>query len=71
MYGHNGGYVSSNKGINVPNITLSLPFLSDRDRDDIKFGVENDFDFIAASFTRSAQDIEDLKMSLKKIIAKI
>lgn len=74
----NGGYVSSNKGINVPNITLSLPFLSDRDRDDIKFGVENDFDFIAASFTRSAQDIEDLKNELAKnhcsnirIIAKI
>ena len=74
----NGGYVSSNKGINVPNITLSLPFLSDRDRDDIKFGVENDFDFIAASFTRSAQDIEDLKDELEKnhcknikIIAKI
>ncbi len=74
----NGGYVSSNKGINVPNITLSLPFLSSRDRDDIKFGVENDFDFIAASFTRSAQDIEDLKDELEKnhcsnmrIIAKI
>ena len=62
----NGGYVSSNKGINVPNITLSLPFLSDRDRSDIKFGVENDFDFIAASFTRSAQDIEDLKDELEK-----
>lgn len=74
----NGGYVSSNKGINVPNITLSLPFLSDRDREDIKFGVENDFDFIAASFTRNAQDILDLKDELEKnhcsnikIIAKI
>lgn len=74
----NGGAVSSNKGINVPGVTLSLPFLSDKDKEDIKFGVEQDVDFIAASFTRSAEDINDLRNELEKnncsdirIIAKI
>lgn len=62
----NGGVVASHKGINVPGITLSLPFLSEKDKADIKFGVENDFDYIAASFTRSAQDIYDLKNELDK-----
>ncbi len=74
----NGGTVSSNKGINVPGVQLSLPFLNDKDRSDIKFAVEQDFDFIAASFTRNANDIRLLKKELKKngcdnikIIAKI
>ena len=46
----NGGPVSSHKGINVPDITLSLPFLSERDKQDLKFGIEQDVDFVAASF---------------------
>ncbi len=74
----NGGPVSSHKGINVPNVTLSLPFLSDRDREDLKFGIEQDVDFVAASFTRNANDINEMRAELEKngggdirIIAKI
>lgn len=74
----NGGTLSANKGINVPGIQLSLPFISERDKSDIGFAVEQDFDFIAASFTRSAQDILELRTELEKknchsirIIAKI
>ncbi len=74
----NGGVVSSHKGINVPGIKLSLPFISDKDKADIAFAVQEDFEFIAASFTRSAQDIIELRTELEKhnchdirIIAKI
>ena len=74
----NGGKVSDNKGINVPNVRLSIPFLSERDKSDIKFGVETGFDFIAASFVRSARDILYIREFLAslgntdiKIIAKI
>ena len=62
----NGGTVSSHKGINIPNVKLSRPFISDQDRADIAFGVEQDIDFIAASFTRSANDIMLLRKELKK-----
>ena len=74
----NGGTVSSHKGINVPGVTLSMPFISEKDQADIAFAVEQGFDFIAASFTRSAGDILELRTELKKnhndkirIIAKI
>lgn len=74
----NGGDVSSHKGINVPGAHLSLPFISEKDKEDLAFGVEQGFDFIAASFTRTAQDILDLRAELEKhdchnirIIAKI
>lgn len=74
----NGGTISSHKGINVPGIKLSLPFISAKDKEDIAFAVKEDFDFIAASFTRNAQDIIDLRTELEKnkchkirIIAKI
>ena len=74
----NTGTIKSKKGVNIPGIKLSLPSLTARDKDDIKFGVENDVDFIAASFVRKAQDILDLKEYLAsingtntKIIAKI
>jgi pyruvate kinase len=63
----NGGEVSSHKSINVPGMELSLPFISEKDRQDIAFGVQEDFDFIAASFTRSAQDILDLRSELEKL----
>jgi pyruvate kinase len=63
----NGGDVSSHKSINVPGIHLSLPFISEKDRQDIAFAVREDFDFIAASFTRSAQDIIDLRGELEKL----
>lgn len=62
----NGGTVSSHKGINIPNVKLSLPFISEQDKKDIQFGVEQDVDFIAASFTRSADDIMLLRKELKK-----
>lgn len=62
----NGGVVSSNKGINVPGVRLSMPFISEKDRSDIKFAVEEGFEFIAASFTRTADDLRQLKAELKK-----
>ena len=62
----NGGTVSSHKGINIPNVKLSLPFISEQDKKDIAFGVEQDVDFIAASFTRTADDIMLLRKELKK-----
>lgn len=63
----NGGILSASKGINVPGEKLSLPFISERDKSDIAFAVEQDFDFIAASFTRSAQDIIELRSELEKL----
>ena len=50
----NGGVISNSKGINVPGVYLSMPFLSKKDEEDIVFGIETGFDFIAASFVRSA-----------------
>ena len=74
----NGGPLSSNKSINIPDVHIHLPSLTDKDRDDIKFAVENDFDFIAASFVRKGSDVEDIRAELHKhggddirIIAKI
>ena len=74
----NGGPISDRKGVNVPNVDLSMPYLSDKDRDDIRFGIKAGFDFIAASFTRCAQDILQIREILEengcntiKIIAKI
>lgn len=74
----NGGVVSNNKGINIPDVDLSMPYLSERDRDDILFGIEQDVDFIAASFVQKKDDILQLKKLLNKnggenikIIAKI
>ena len=75
---HNDGVVSDNKGVNVPNADLSMPYISQKDRQDIIFAIENDFDFIAASFTRSAADILDIRKIFEEyhhnsiqIIAKI
>ncbi|MDR1564455.1 MAG: pyruvate kinase [Oscillospiraceae bacterium] len=74
----NGGVLSSHKGINVPGVHLSMPYLSEKDRSDILFGIENGFDFIAASFTQTAQDIFEIRGLLEsnnspniRIIAKI
>lgn len=74
----NSGYVSNHKGINVPGVHLSMPFISERDREDLLFGIETGFDFIAASFTRSADDILAIRRILEekqcnsiRIIAKI
>ena len=74
----NGGKVSDKKGINVPGVELNMPFISKKDYDDIVFGVEQGFDFIAASFTRTEQDVLQIREILKEkgcstinIIAKI
>lgn len=73
----NGGKISNKKGVNIPNVDVSMPFISEKDRGDIIFGCELGFEYIAASFTRTAQDILDIKEILDahdsnmKIIAKI
>ena len=73
----NGGFVSNHKGVNVPGVVLSMPYISDVDRADIEFGAEMGFDFLAASFARTKEDILevrkilDAKNSPMKIIAKI
>ena len=73
----NSGTMKNNKGVNVPGVRLSMPYMSQRDRDDIIFGIEQGFDFIAASFVRTAQDVYDIRNLLNKydseirIIAKI
>jgi pyruvate kinase len=73
-----GGEVSNNKGVNLPGITINLPYISERDKEDILIGISHEFDFIAASFARSSEDIKQLKSFLDenggsgiKIIAKI
>jgi len=74
----NSGIIKPNKGVNVPGIRLSIPYMSKTDRKDIEFGIKNGFDFIAASFVSSAQDILDVRRILDihkctkiRIIAKI
>lgn len=57
----NGGMISDHKGVNVPNANLSMPYISEKDRDDILFGIEQGFDFIAASFIRSAEDVLEIR----------
>ena len=73
-----GGTLSNNKGVNVPGVELSMPYLSERDMSDLEFGSKLGFDFIAASFVRSSADINYLKKFTKslgwstpRIIAKI
>ncbi|MGI6202178.1 MAG: pyruvate kinase [Eubacteriales bacterium] len=63
----NGGPISDRKGVNVPGTQLSIPFMSERDRADLEFGVKNDFDFVAASFTQSAEDIRQMRHELEKL----
>ncbi len=73
----NGGPISDKKGVNVPGAELSMPYLSEQDRSDIIFGCEQGFDFVAASFVRTAGDVDAIREILKeknspiKIIAKI
>ena len=73
----NGGPVSNHKGVNVPGAELSMPFISDQDRQDIEFGCKLGYEYIAASFVRTAEDVRDIRKILDKfgsrmkIIAKI
>ena len=73
-----GGPISNHKGVNIPNVHLDMPFLSDYDKRDLIFGIENDVDFIAASFVRSGEDVIAMRKFLDyhgghsvKIISKI
>ena len=56
-----GGKLSNHKSINVPNVSIPMPFLSENDKSDILFGISQDVDFIAASFTRNEKDIRELR----------
>lgn len=74
----NGGVISDKKSINIPGIQLSIPFLSERDMADIKYGIEQDIDFIAVSFTQTANNVKEIRQYLEslgnpnpRIIAKI
>ena len=73
----NSGMMKNNKGVNIPGVRLSMPYVSQRDRDDILFGIEQGFDFVAASFVRTAADVRELRQILDqagshmRIIAKI
>ena len=67
----NSGKIKTKKGVNVPGVHLSMPYLSQRDRDDIIFGVQQGFDFIAASFVRTAQDVYDIRNLLNEYDSKI
>ncbi len=74
----NGGLLSDKKGVNVPGISVSLPYISEKDEADLIFGAQQGYEFIAASFTRTAQDILDIRKLVNKnggekvrIIAKI
>ena len=74
----NGGKVSNNKGVNVPGVHVSLPFVSEKDESDLLFGIRNGLDLVAASFTRTAADILEIRSILEnnggkniRIIAKI
>ena len=74
----NGGTLKNHKGVNIPNISINLPAITEKDIEDIIFGVENDVDFIAASFVRRALDVLEIKKILEgnngkhvQVIAKI
>ena len=73
----NGGILSANKGINLPNTKVSLPSLTEKDLRDLAFALEHDVDWIGLSFVRSAQDIRELKAHIKaagkraRVVAKI
>lgn len=62
----NGGELGERKGINLPNVSIHLPAITEKDRQDILFGIEQDIDFIAASFVRSAGAIREIKKILKE-----
>lgn len=73
----NGGGLTSKKGINLPDSSIATSAISKKDKDDLFFGLENDVDFVALSFVRSASDVEDLRKLIRskgkntKIISKI
>lgn len=73
----NGGMISNHKGVNVPGAVLSMPYINEVDKSDILFGIENGYDYLAASFVRCKEDVLELRRILRdresqmKIISKI
>lgn len=73
----NGGELGERKGVNIPGVSINMPFLTEKDKSDINFGIDNEVDFIAASFVRTAGDILEIRRILEArganidIIAKI
>lgn len=65
----NGGELGERKGVNVPNVPVRLPAITEKDKEDIKFGVEQDIDFIAASFVRNAECVLEIHAFLKELDA--
>lgn len=75
---NNAGEIKDYKSINAPGVKVKLPPITDKDKEDIEFGIEQDVDYIAASFVRKASDVEEMRWLLKdrgashiKIISKI
>lgn len=73
-----GGILSNNKSINIPCVKIRLPYVSEQDKADLLFGIENDFDFVAASFVRTRKDVAAIRALLEEnngklinIVAKI
>ncbi|UHA72432.1 pyruvate kinase [Paenibacillus sp. 481] len=62
----NGGTIKSRKGVNVPGVKISLPGITEKDANDIRFGIEQNVDFIAASFVRKASDVMEIRNLLKE-----
>ncbi|AIQ28711.1 MULTISPECIES: pyruvate kinase [Paenibacillus] len=62
----NGGTIKSKKGVNVPGVSISLPGITEKDTNDIVFGIGQDIDFIAASFVRKASDVQEIRALLEK-----
>ena len=63
---NNAGSVKNKKGVNIPNVDITLPALTKKDIDDIEFGIKNDIDFIAASFIRKANDVIEIRKILER-----
>ena len=66
----NGGKVSNHKGVNIPGVSVKMPYVSEKDKEDILFGIKNEFDFIAASFVRSQYDVLEIRKILENNSAK-
>lgn len=63
----NGGYLSDRKSINLPDSKVEMPYVSETDMEDIRFGIANDVDYIAASFVRSASDVKELRSFIETV----
>ena len=73
-----GGQISNHKGVNIPDIRLDMPYLNEKDKSDLLFGIENDVDYVSASFVRRKEDVICMRKFLDyngghniKIISKI